>query len=146
MKHLKASNSILMALGLLPLSAAAGTFSFTPLNGEVDTGLDPSKIYTHLVDLGADANAATLNGVQFTQKGATGPNYTLLTAGGSFQNNSNCGVTGNLGDLLSDFFFGGVTEGDKGGIQRLTLTGLREAHTYRFSLIVAGWGTPARIG
>lgn len=144
MKHLATSGSLLLALGLLPLTAAAGTFTFTPLTSDADTGLDPSLIYTHLVDFGADATAATINGVQFTQKGATGPNYTLLTAGGSFQNNSNCNVSGDLGDLLSDFFYAGVTEGDKGGIQRLTLTGLREAHTYRLSLIVAGWGTAAQ--
>jgi hypothetical protein len=149
MKQLKTSNSVLLALGLLPLSAAAGTFSFTPLTlraggGDSDTGLDPSKIYTHLVDFGADPTAATINGVQFTQKGATGPNYTLVTGGGSFRNNANGGFSGGLGDLLSDFFFGGVTEGDKGGIQRLTLTGLREAHTYRLSLIVAAWGSPAQ--
>lgn len=146
MKHLKTLSSIL-TLGVLPLSAVAGTFSFTPLtqgNGDADTGLDPSKIYTHLVDFGDDPAAATINGVQFTQKGATGPNYTLVYGGGSFKNNTNQDHKGGLGDLLSDFFFGGVTEGDKGGIQRLTLTGLREAHTYRLSLIVAGWGERAQ--
>jgi hypothetical protein len=147
MKQLKTSSSVLLALGLLPLSAAAGTFSFTPLtqgSGDADTGLDPSKIYTHLVDFGADPTAATINGVKFTQKGATGPNYTLVYGGGSFRNNTNQDHKNGLGDLLSDFFYAGVTEGDRGGIQRLTLTGLREAHTYRLSLIVAGWGEPAQ--
>jgi len=143
MKHLKTLGSILM-LGLLPLSAAAGTFSFTPLTGDVDTGLDPSKIYTHLVDFGDDPTAAKINGVQFTQKGATGPNYTLAFGGGSFRNNANGGFTEGLGDLFTDFFFAGITEGDRGGIQRLTLTGLREAHTYRLSLIVAAWGSAAQ--
>lgn len=146
MKHLKTIGSIL-TLGVLPLSAVAGTFSFTPLTqatGDADTGLDPSKIYTHLVDFGADPDAATINGVKFTQKGATGPNYTLVFGGGSFKGNTNQDHKDGLGDLLSDFFFGGVTEGEKGGIQRLTLTGLREAHTYRLSLIVAGWGEAAQ--
>lgn len=149
MKHIKTSSSILLALGLLPLSAAAGTFSFTPLTlsvgrGDSDTGIDPSKIYTHLVDFGADPTAATINGVQFTQKGATGPNYTLVYGGGNFRNNSNGNFKDGLGDLFSDFFFAGITEGERGGIQRLTLTGLREAHTYRLSLIVAAWGSPAQ--
>jgi hypothetical protein len=148
MKHLKALGSIL-TLGLLPLSTAAGTFSFTPLTSDADTGLDPSKVYTHLVDFGADATAAKINGVQFTQKGATGPNYTLVYGGGSFQNNSSGGLGGRpdadgLKDFCSDFFFAGINEGGKGGIQRLTLRGLREAHTYRFSLVANGWGRPAQ--
>jgi hypothetical protein len=41
---------------------------------------------------------------------------------------------------LSDFYYAGVTEGDKGGIQRLALTGLREAHVYRLSFFVNRWG------
>jgi hypothetical protein len=145
MKHIKTSGSILLALGLLPLSAAAGTWSFIPLYSDADTGLDPSRLYSHLVDFGPDATGATINGVQLTAKAASGPTYTFLYSGGGFQNN----VSGDwpsqpnsagLADFFSDFFFGGVTENGTPGIQRLTLTGLQEAHTYRLSLPVSAWG------
>ncbi len=143
---MKTSGSILLALGLLPLSAAAGTWSFTPLYSDADTELAPSKIYSHLVDLGADASAATINGVQFNTKAAAGPNYTFVhDPNGSFQNNTtgdwaNRPNSTGLADFFSDFFFAGVTEGGTAGIQRLTLTGLKEAHTYRLSLPASGWG------
>jgi hypothetical protein len=151
MNNTKTSGSILLALGLLPLSAAAGTWSFTPLYSDADTGLDPSLIYTHLVDFGADATAATINGVQFTAKAASGPTYTFLhDPGGSFQNNvtgdwANQPNSAGLADLFGDFFFAGVTEGGTPGIQRLTLTGLKEAHTYRLSFPVSGWGLAFQV-
>lgn len=151
MNRIKAPSPILLALGLLPLSAAAGTWSFTPLYSDADTELAPSKIYSHLVDFGADATAATINGVQFTAKAATGPTYTFLhDPGGSFQNNTtgdwaNRPNSTGLADFFSDFFFAGVTEGGTAGIQRLTLTGLKEAHTYRLSLPVSGWGLAFQV-
>ncbi len=137
-------SSLAVVLGLLPVSVSAGTFTFTRLSSDEETGIDPAKKYTHLVDCGADATAATINGVQFTAKGATGPNYTLVTAGGSFLNWTPPGQfsgTG-LGDLFTDFFYGGVQEGALNGIERLTLTGLREAHTYQLSFFVSQWGNP----
>ena len=61
--------SLAVALGLLPWSAAAGTFSFTNLRTDEDTGIDASKTYTHLIDFGADATATTINDVVFHSKG-----------------------------------------------------------------------------
>lgn len=144
MKHSQLCGSIILALGLAPLASVAGTWSFTNLSGDdLETGIDPSKTYTHLVDFGADATAATINGVQFTAKGPTGANYTLQMGGGSFVNNTAAAFTDTgVGDLLTDFYYGGVTEGGKAGLQRLTLTGLREAHTYRVSFFVSAWGNP----
>lgn len=130
-------NSLVAALGLLPVATSvAGTFTYTNIGSDEDTGLSPSKTYTHLVDFGADATAATINGVLFTSKGRSGSNYTLTNTGGSFVNNTQGNFTDGLGDLFSDFFYGG----DAGGLQTLTLTGLREAHTYRTTFFVAGWG------
>ncbi|MBL9129339.1 MAG: hypothetical protein JNL97_16935, partial [Verrucomicrobiales bacterium] len=141
MKPIEAFPSVLLALGLMPFSATAGTWSFTSIGDDTETGIDPSKRYTHLVDFGADATAATINGVTFTAKGPTGANYTLVTAGGSFVNNGEGSFAGTgVGDLFTDFYYGGITEGGKGGIQRLTLTGLREAHTYRVSFFASQWG------
>ena len=146
MKHTQLITSVILALSHALASTQAGTWSFTPLTGDdAETGIDVSKKYTHLVDFGADAAAATINGVKFTAKGTSGPNYTLLIGSGVFVN-SGQGVfvdTG-VGDLFTDFFYGGVNEAGKGGIQRLTLTGLREAHIYRLSFFVSGWGNPAQ--
>ena len=131
--------SILLALALFPLSAAAGTWSFTNLTGDdLETGIDPAKKYTHLVDFGPDAAAATINGVQFTAKGRTGANYSLVGVDGDFTNNGNGLASGTSGvaDLLTDFYYGESNP----GVQTLTLTGLREAHAYRLSFFVSSWG------
>ncbi len=137
MKNHYRCTALLATLALLPLSASAGTFSFINLTADEDTGIDPTKTYTHLVDFGTDAAAATINGVVFTSKGRTGSNYMLEGPGADFVDNvqGGFGDTG-LGSLLSDFYYGGLA----GGVQRLTLTGLKEAHTYRLTFFVSGWG------
>jgi hypothetical protein len=142
MKHTQLVTSVILVLSHAVSSSEAGTWSFTALTGDdAETGIDTSKKYTHLVDFGADAEAATINGVKFTAKSPSGPNYTLVMGGGSFVNNGQGPfVDTGLGDLFTDFYYGGVNEAGKGGIQKLTLTGLREAHTYRLSFFVSGWG------
>ena len=128
------------ALGGIPVPVFAGTFSFLNLTADEDTGIDPSKTYTHLVDFGPDAEAATINGVKFTSKGRVGSNYTLSGPSGDFVDNGQGSFQGTgLGDLISDFYYGGAA----GGVQTFTLTGLKEAHTYRLTFFVSGWGTPA---
>jgi hypothetical protein len=132
----------LLSLILVAPPATAGTWTFTNLFGgdDLETGIDATKTYTHLIDFGADATPATINGVVFTAKGMTGPNYSLAGTGGSFIDNGQGAFAGTgIGDLFSDFYFGGAAD----GIQTLTLTGLREAHVYRLSFFVSGWGTPA---
>ena len=133
MKHSAFYRSMLLALGLTPLSLAAGTWSFTNITGDEDTGISPSKTYTHLVDLGADAAAATINGVKFTSKALTGANYSLVGPTASFVDNVQAPFadTG-LGDYFTDFYYGSAAD----GFQTLTLTGLREAHTYRLTFFV----------
>ncbi len=122
-----------------PLPLVAGTFSFVNLTADEDTGIDPTKTYTHLVDLGSDTAATTINGVQFTAKSRTGTNYTLEGPGGDFVNNGEGAFAGTgLGNLFTDFFYGGPD-----GVQTLTLTGLKEAHSYRLTFFVSGWGNPA---
>jgi len=133
-------HSTIVVLGLVSASVTAGTWSFINLTGDdFETGIDPSRTYTHLVDFGPDATAAAINGVQFTAKGRTGVNYSLVGVEGDFVNNANAlasGATG-LGDLLTDFYYGEPTPP---GVQTLTLTGLREAHTYRLTFFVSSWG------
>jgi hypothetical protein len=137
---MKSPKTLISALCCLPLSALPGTFSFINLTADTDTGIDPSKTYTHLVDFGPDTAAATINGVAFTGKGRTGPNYSLENAGGNFVNNGpGAFADTGLGDLFSDFYYAG----DANGVQIFTLTGLKEAHTYRLTFFVSGWGTPA---
>src|SRR4051812_9987310 len=88
MKHSAYYCSLLLALGLAPLPVAAGTWSFTNVASDEDTGISPTKTYTHLVDLGADAAAATINGVKFTSKALTGANYSLVGPTASFVDNA----------------------------------------------------------
>jgi hypothetical protein len=129
-------------LVLIAPIAVAGTWSFTNLTGgnDLESGVDPGKTYTHLIDFGADATAATINGVSFTSKGMTGANYSLAGTGGSFVDNGVGAFAGTgMGDLLTDFYYGGAAD----GIQTLTLTGLNETQMYRLSFFVSGWGTPA---
>lgn len=144
MKPIRILLPSILAFSFCPLALTAGTWSFTNLTGDdLETGIDPSKQYTHLIDFGADATAANINGVQFTSKAAAGPNYNLTFGGGVFQNNAEGRFAGTgLGDLFTDFYYGGIGEGDKAGIQRLVLRGLREAHVYRLSFFVSGWGNP----
>lgn len=140
MKHSLPIGSLAIALGLIPFSSLAGTWSFTNIRTDEDTLIDGSKTYTHLIDFGSDAEAATINGVQFTSKGRTGSNYSLVGPAGDFINNGQGAFAGTgLGDLFTDFYYAGAAD----GIQTLTLTGLREAHTYRLTFFVSGWGTPA---
>ena len=135
MKTRRLSVKNLVILSMLPVSAWAGIFSFTNLSSDEDTGINATKIYTHLVDFGSDAAAATINGVRFTAKGKSGTNYSVTNTGGDFVNNTQGNLPDGLGDLFSDFFYGG----DGGGVQVFTLTGLKEAHTYRLTFFVAGW-------
>jgi len=133
-------NSLIAALALGTTPCVAGTWSFTTITADEDTGIGPSKTYTHLVDFGTDAAAATINGVKFTSKGRTGPNYSIVMGGGNFVNNGPGSFAGTgLGDLFSDFFYAS----DAKGFQTLTLTGLREAHRYMLSFFVSGWGNAA---
>jgi len=94
-------SSALLALGLFPLSLPAGTWSFTNLSGDdTETGIDPAKTYTHLIDFGADGGAATINGVELAAKGMTGLNYSLAGTGGSFVNNGQ-GIFTDTGTYVS---------------------------------------------
>src|SRR5690348_868315 len=66
-------------------AGAAGTFTFAPITGDADSGISPSKSYTHAVDFGAGGNAGgfpnivdkatTVNGVSFSIGGLQGTNY-----------------------------------------------------------------------
>lgn len=137
---MKTHRLLAAALCVLPVPVFSGTFTFTNLTADEDTGIDPSKTYTHLVDFGTDAGAATINGVKFTAKGRTGSNYSLVGTGGEFVDNGQGSFAGTgLGDLFSDFFYGGAA----GGVQTFTLTGLKEAHTYRLTFFVSAWGGAA---
>ncbi|MFO1499967.1 MAG: hypothetical protein U1G07_16510 [Verrucomicrobiota bacterium] len=139
MQHRILLYSTAVALCLLAPKAAAGTFSFANLASDEDTGISPTKTYTHLVDFGPDTTPATINGVAFTSKARKGVNYTIDGPAADFADNAQGSFAGTgLGDLFSDFIYGGP-----GGVQTLTLTGLREAHSYRLTFFVSGWGNPA---
>jgi len=142
MKHIKTSGAILLALGLLPLSAAAGTWSFTAISTDAETGLSTNDIITHRVDFGPDGTGTTINGVVFNRTALTGPNYTALSAVQWFTGNGNGGAgntdpaAAGMKNFYEDFTFGGVS-----GFQGIELTGLRPDHTYRLTIPVSAWGT-----
>ena len=113
----------------------AGTFSSAPINGDADSGISPSKTYTHAVDLagtfgGTDPGTA-VNGVPFVIGSPTGSNYSttgFVTNLGGIASNSTPSGDNTLADVLADFFYNGTGTGT--GVETLTLTGLTPGTSY----------------
>ena len=132
----------LMAIGFLLSSllwsvpAQAG-WSTSAMSGDGDCGISTHKTYTHAVDLGTDTTALTINGVPFHQGGFSG---TDAIHGGSYLltglNNSETGydspVTGEMHELLEDFYHNGDP-------MTLYLNGLEAGARYVTRFYVSGW-------
>ena len=102
-------------VGLATLNSPlhAGTFSYTTLTGDGDSGLTTDKTYSHAVSL--VGNAATANGVVFEVANTSGTNWSF-TGTNTYTGDSGAGsVAGNVGNVLRRFQYGAGT---------VTLTGL----------------------
>lgn len=123
---------------LCAASAQAGVLTVNNFadGSDAATGISTSITYTHLVDIGKDADTANINGVLFDN---TLANYTLANTPNTFNSsNGNNGGDANTGinDLLDHFKFAGSP-----GV--LTVSGLTPGETYRLRLYVSGWNGKA---
>jgi hypothetical protein len=133
------------ALGLVTAGAGAGTLTTAAIETDADTGIGPSKTYTHLLDFGSSA-PATINGVPFTKAGATGAGYTYVVSSGTADvhpGNANTGVTGpGIGTLLTDMIYNGNNAA--AGTATLTLTGLTPGTAYETRVYYRQWAAGDR--
>lgn len=117
------------------VTPSTGAWSFAPLTGDGDSGVDPSYVYTHAYNLGSAANL-DINGVTFLGRSASSTGlFTLsgLTGGTAFGPGVNQ-VTGNTGAMVNTFRF----DGDPA----ITLQNLKPSTEYVFTLYGAGWDLP----
>ena len=132
-------------------AGAAGVFSYSPIVGDVDSGIGPLKTYTHAVDFGAGGNSGgfpntvdggtTVNGVRFVIGGPQGANYasTGLThyIGFTPWTASVPNTENSVADLLNDFYWRDTFAAPAD--QTLTLTGLTPGASYLTTFYNAGW-------
>jgi len=137
MRNATQSLAALAGLALLASSANAGTLTVNNFADGTDaaTGISSSVTYTHLVDIGKDADTANINGVIFDN---TLANYTLVDTPNTIGSNGNNGGAPGSGVnvLLDKFKYAGSP-----GV--LTVSGLTPGETYRLRLYVSGWNGKA---
>ena len=133
-RGLQALAAAAVGLASLNVSLQAGTFSFTTLTGDADSGLSTGKTYSHAVSL--VGNAATANGVAFEAASAAGTNWTF-NGPSFFTGDSGPGnVTGAIGDVLRRFQYGNGT---------VTLGGLIPGQPYVTTWYSKGWEAAGRV-
>jgi hypothetical protein len=123
--------------GMTNQIAAGSPFTARPVTGDADSGVLPAGNYTHAVDL--NGTGGTVNGVNFVGGGTSGNggfgnNYSITGATNAFSNDTT-NVTGSLGSMLTNFFYGHT-----GGVSKLTLEGLNPGQNYEFTLFSSGFG------
>jgi hypothetical protein len=126
------------ALTLLTLpascTAVAGTFSTSPFTGDGDSGINSTLLYTARADFNGPGTRV-INGVSFTEGGASGANYSLVLGPNTFTGFAN-NVGGQSGQALTDFIY----TGDGSGNASLTISGLTPGQTYVTSWYNSAFG------
>lgn len=144
--HTLTGIGLLSALLAARVAAAAGTFTYAPMTGDVDSGITPTKTYTHAVDfagpfLGMPIDTATaVNGVTFHVGGPNGPGYSSTNfemAFAGFPSDAVPSGPNTLYDVLEDFFHNSTVVDPPN--QTLTLTGLTPGTTYTTAFYNAGF-------
>lgn len=114
---------------------SAAVWSVAPWTGDVDSGLDSSHVYTHMINF-TDNSSPTVNGVTFTpshdQHSGTDWSY---NSGGIwlFRNDNDNNISGSSADLVREFE---VTPASAFPMQ---LTGLTPNALYEITLFSTGW-------
>lgn len=118
--------------------SGAGTVTSSPgvkigapvyFTDDAGTGISSSKTYSHTLDF---ADSATVNGVAFTNAGASGANWNLSGVGPT-AGNASTGATGGISTLLTSFYY-------NGNPATLTLSGLTPGTNYEMHLYQRQWG------
>jgi hypothetical protein len=111
-------------------------WSFAPLTGDGDSGVDPSYVYTHAYNLGSATNV-NINGVTFLGRNASSQGLYTLTSGLTGATAFGAGVnqvTGSTGTMVNSFRY----DGDPS----ITLQNLKPSTEYVFTIYGAGWDLP----
>ena len=142
--------SCLAVVVVLAGVAHGGVFYSGVLTGDEDSGISSDKTYTHAVDLyRVGEPPLTVNGVPFYAGllGGTDPfhggSYTLggATRGNNLQVHN---VTGDVGDMLDDFYYTQDTA-DPTGYARLELFGLTPGERYITTWYCAAFSSNPRL-
>ncbi len=127
-------------------SPANGMIRFIAINNDSDSGIDASKVYTHLFDFGNGTPGANINDVQFTAATIAVVDsdltigYAVSTGGrSSHDGNTSHNVSGNLADLMSDMIYNGSNEA--GGTATFTLSNLTPGQYYETRIYTRPWGS-----
>lgn len=114
--------------------ASAGIMSYTPMTGDLDSGINSALDYTAKADF-FGTGGSIVNGVNFLDTGYTGTGYNLAGPDASFPGGSPHNVLGDVGGMFDTFFFG-----PRDGNATLTLTGLTIGTEYVTTWYNRGWG------
>lgn len=127
------------------LAAASGMIRFIAINNDSDSGIDASKVYTHLFDFGNGTPGANINGVQFTPATIavvdSDPTISYAVSSGSrssHDGNASHNVSGNLVDLMTDMIYNGGNV--EGGTATFTLSNLTPGQYYETRIYTRPWG------
>jgi hypothetical protein len=137
--------------GLLAVATRVhgGVFTTVTYTGDADSGISPTKTYTHAIDFNASGDGYTtlnINGVQLVNgpPGDQTPSlkYNLNAENepfsiGSLGTNYDPGLSGNIDKLLRNFFYGSAQD------EVLTISGLLPNTTYRASFYAASFDNTA---
>ena len=128
----------ILALAGLAGTASAGTFSSYNLDNDVNSGITSSSgyIYTHAFDL--NGTGETINGVTFSPGGTSvSGKYDSTGLDNSIPNNGNDHPTGQIHQLLSDFYYNNAGSQDS-----ITLKNLTPGQSYVTSFYNSSYGGP----
>ena len=120
-------------IGIAPF-ASAGIMSYSPMTGDLDSGIDSALQYTAKADF-FGTGGTVVNDVSFLDTDFFGTGYSLSGPDASFPGGSSHNVFGDVGGMLNTFFFGPAD-----GNATLTLTDLTIGTEYVTTWYNRGWG------
>ncbi len=118
------------------VSLCAGTFSISSWTGDADSGISLGTNFTTVVDFNG-TGSTSVNGVNFTNTGASGATYQLLGANDTFANNANNLPLGSGSTALASTF---LYSGNTAGNASLTIGNLVAGQTYTTTWYNVGFG------
>ena len=130
----------LAGAGTVTLGDCGYAYHYAFSGSDADSGISTANTYTHLLDLGASASPAVINGVTFSiadMNGSTNGYGWSTVSATSFMpyGNENAGTS--MDNLLGDFCYAPLD-------YTLTLSGLTPGKTYESRFYFKSWGDPGK--